>query len=204
MRKLLRSRTARAFVWLLCLLPAVLLYIEFRTSGLGANPIEKITLFTGNWTLRLLLVTLAITPLRRALNLPELILLRRTLGLFAFFYGCLHFTTWIWLDRFFDWNEMWTDLTKRKFIIAGMVAFVAVVPLALTSTNWWIRKLGRNWQRLHRLVYLSAAAGVVHYWWKVKSDIRLPLLYAAILLLLLAARLIWRKRQGGALKPGAS
>ena len=144
-------------------------------NDLGANPIEFITHATGDWTLRFLLITLAITPLRRILNLPDLIRFRRMLGLWAFTYGCLHLTTWLWLDKFFDLHEMWADVVKRRFITAGMTGFVLMIPLAITSTAGWIRRLGgRNWQRLHRLIYVSAVAGVVHYYWLVKSDIRLP------------------------------
>jgi sulfoxide reductase heme-binding subunit YedZ len=116
------------------------------------------------------------------------------LGLWAFFYGCLHLMTWMWLDKFFDPAEMWNDVVKRRFITAGMLAFLAIAPLAVTSTQGWIRRLGRNWGRLHRLIYVSAAAGVVHYWWLVKSDIRLPLLYGVILAILLGLRLL-RLRQ---------
>ncbi len=119
------------------------------------------------------------------------------LGLFAFFYACLHFTTYIWLDKFFDWREMWKDVMIRRFITAGMLAFVLLIPLALTSTAGWVRRLGgKNWQRLHRAIYVSAAAGVVHYVWLVKSDLRAPLTYAAILALLLLWRvLLWLARR---------
>ena len=112
------------------------------------------------------------------------------LGLWAFFYGCLHLMTWMWLDKFFDPQAMWEDVVKRRFITAGMVGFVFLIPLAITSTTGWIRRLGKNWTRLHRLIYLSALAGVIHYWWLVKSDIRLPLLYGLILAVLLSVRLV--------------
>lgn len=192
----LRSRWAKAVVFLLCLLPAALLVVRGLQNDLGANPIEFITHATGDWTLRFLLITLAITPLRRILNLPDLIRFRRMLGLWAFTYGCLHLTTWLWLDKFFDLHEMWADVVKRKFITAGMTGFVLLIPLAITSTAGWIRRLGgRNWQRLHRLIYVSAAAGVIHYYWLVKSDIRLPALYGAILALLLGWRLVDARRR---------
>lgn len=181
-------RRAKPIVFVLCVAPAVWLAWGAWKDMLGVNPIETITRSTGDWTLRFLLLTLAITPLRRARGWSDLIAFRRMLGLWAFFYGCLHLMTWVWLDRFFDVREMWIDLTKRRFIMAGMTGFAAMVPLAFTSTRGWIRRLGRNWTRLHRLVYVAAAAGVVHYWWLVKSDIRLPLLYGVLLAILLGAR----------------
>jgi len=183
-------------VWGLCLLPPALLAARAARNDLGANPIEFITHATGDWTLRLLLITLAVTPLRRILNLPDLIRFRRLLGLFAFFYACLHFATWIGLDKFFDPAEMWADVVKRRFITAGATAFLLLIPLALTSTAGSIRRLGgRRWQRLHRLIYVSALAGVIHYFWLVKSDMRLPALYAAILCVLLGARAYHRRRR---------
>jgi len=155
--------------------------------------VEFITHKTGDWTLRFLAITLCVTPLRKLLQLPELIRFRRMLGLFAFFYGCLHLTTYLWLDKFFAWGEILKDVAKRPFITAGFTAFVLLVPLAITSTAGWIRRLGgKRWQSLHRLVYASAVAGVIHYYWLVKSDIRLPLLYGAIFTVLLAYRLVVR------------
>jgi methionine sulfoxide reductase heme-binding subunit len=160
-------------------------------AGLGANPIEKITHVTGDWTLRFLLITLSITPLRKLLKLPWLIRFRRMFGLFAFFYGCLHFLTYIWLDKFFNLHEIFADVAKRKFITIGLTAFVLLIPLAVTSTAGWIRRLGgKRWQSLHRLIYVSAIAGVIHYLWLVKADIRKPLQYGIILGLLLFYR-IW-------------
>lgn len=185
-------RWLKVFVFLACLVPLGLLAYGSQTDGLGANPIEYITRATGTWTLRFLLISLTITPARRILNQPKLIAFRRMLGLFAFFYGVLHLTTWLWLDKFFDPREMLADLTKRRFIMMGMFAFLLLVPLAVTSTKGWIRRLGKNWGKLHRLVYVSTLAGVIHYWWLVKSDIRLPLLYGAILTTLMLAR--WRKK----------
>lgn len=185
----LRSRWLKPAVFAACLAPLVSLAVNAARDNLGANPIEYITRALGDWTMRFLLLTLAITPARRLLGQPDLIRFRRMLGLFAFFYCMLHLITWVWLDKFFDLPEMWADVVKRRFITAGMLGFAAMVPLAVTSTAGWIRRLGgRNWQRLHRLVYLSAAAGVVHYWWLVKSDIRMPALYGVILAGLLAAR----------------
>ena len=201
MRSPLRSRWSKPVVFLGCLAPIVLLLVEAMRNGLGANPIEYITHFTGDWTLRLLLITLAITPVRKLLHQPDLIRFRRMLGLWAFFYGCLHLTTWMWLDKFFDPAEMWADVVKRRFITAGMVGFVAMVPLAITSTKGWIRRLGRSWSRLHRLIYLSALAGVIHYYWLVKSDIRLPVLYGVILVVLLGLRLVKAKVSGTRAEP---
>ena len=160
-------------------------------AGLGANPIEAITHTTGDWTLRFLLASLAITPARKLLHLPSLIKFRRMLGLFAFFYACLHFTTYIWLDKFFNLHEMLADVAKRKFITVGFTAFVLLIPLAVTSTAGWIRRLGgKRWQALHRLIYFSAIAGVIHYLWLVKADIRKPLEYGAVLAVLLGYRLL--------------
>jgi Predicted membrane protein len=194
MRQLLSRRWMKPLVFALCLSPVLLLGWQALHSGLGANPIEFITHFTGDWTLRFLLIVLAITPVRKLLGLPELIRFRRMLGLFAFFYGLLHFTTYIWLDKFFVWSDIWKDVIKRPFITAGFTAFVLMIPLAITSTAGWIRRLGgARWQALHRLVYASAAAGVIHYYWLVKSDIRRPVAYgAAIGILLLYRARSWR------------
>jgi methionine sulfoxide reductase heme-binding subunit len=169
--------------------PVFLLAWRGFSGGLGANPIEFITHTTGDWTLRFLLITLTVTPLRKLLRFPELVRFRRMFGLFAFFYGCLHLLTYVWLDKFFAWGEMLKDVAKRPFITAGFTAFVLLVPLAITSTAGWIRRLGgKRWQMLHRLIYVSAVAGVVHYYWLVKSDIRMPVFYGALLAVLLAYR----------------
>lgn len=175
-----------------------LLFYGF-TDRLGVNPIEFVTRSTGTWTLVLLLVTLAITPLRRIAGLPWLIRLRRMLGLFAFFYGCLHLTTYLWLDQFFDVAAIVKDIVKRPFITIGFATWVLMVPLAVTSTHAMVRRLGgRNWQRLHRLVYAVGICAVIHYWWLVKKDIRQPAIYAAVLAVLLGLRLAWwwRGRRG--------
>ncbi|HEY4052643.1 MAG TPA: protein-methionine-sulfoxide reductase heme-binding subunit MsrQ [Terriglobales bacterium] len=162
-------------------------------AGLGANPIEKITHVTGDWTLRFLMITLAITPLRKLLKVPSLIKFRRMLGLFAFFYVTLHFLTYIWLDKFFNLHEILADVAKRKFITIGFTGFVLLIPLAITSTAGWIRRLGgKRWQALHRLIYLVAIAGVIHYLWLVKADIRRPVQYGILLAALLLYRVaIW-------------
>ena len=175
----------------LSLVPALLLARKALNGELGANPIEFVTHWTGDWTIRFLCITLAITPLRKLVGLPELIRFRRMLGLFGFFYASLHFLTWFVVDKFFDWNEIATDVVKRPFITAGFTAFVLLIPLAITSTAGWIRRLGgKRWQMLHRLIYVSACGGVMHYYWLVKSDIRLPLLYGAIVTVLLAYRVV--------------
>jgi sulfoxide reductase heme-binding subunit YedZ len=173
-----------------CLGPLARLAWKAFHDGLGANPIEVITHSTGTWTLVFLLVTLSITPLRKLSGALWLIRFRRLLGLFAFFYGVLHFTTYIWLDKFFDLHEMMKDVYKRPFITVGFTAFVLLIPLALTSTQSMIRRLGRRWQILHRLIYVTAALGVVHYLWLVKADRRVPEIYGAILAVLLAYRAI--------------
>lgn len=171
----------------------------FAYSGqLGANPIEFITRSTGTWTLVFLLLSLSITPLRQLLRQPQLIKFRRMIGLYAFFYACLHLTTYFWLDQFFDWPGIVKDIIKRPFITVGMASFLLMAPLALTSTNAMIRRLGgRNWQRLHRLVYAVGVGGVVHYWWLVKKDLTEPLIYGSVLTVLLGYRLVvlWRKRR---------
>jgi len=190
-KRLAARRWIKIPVFALCLTPLLLLAWKAFHQDLGANPIEFITHATGDWTLRFLALTLAVSPLRRMLRLPELIRFRRMLGLFAFFYGCLHFTTYLWLDKFFDFHEIVKDVWKRPFITAGFLGFISMAPLALTSTAGWIRRLGgQRWQMLHRLVYLAGIAGVVHYYWLVKSDVRKPLLYGSIVLVLLAERAV--------------
>jgi methionine sulfoxide reductase heme-binding subunit len=190
------SRLARfaikAPLFLVCLAPLGWLVWGAATHGLGANPIDAITDETGTWTLRFLVATLSITPLRRLTGWNGAIRFRRMLGLFAFFYGSLHFLTYIWLDQFFEVPEIVKDIAKRPFILVGFTAFTLMVPLALTSTAGWIRRLGgRRWNLLHRLIYLSAIAGVVHYWWLVKADVTRPLRYGVIVAVLLLGRLWW-------------
>ena len=183
-------RYFKPIVFLACLIPlGRLAWLGFH-AGLGANPIEFITHSTGDWTLTFLLVTLSITPLRKLTRQYWLISFRRMLGLFAFFYGSLHLMTYVWLDKFFDVHEMLHDIAKRRFITAGMTAFALMIPLALTSTKWSIRKLGKRWQMLHRLIYFSASAGVIHYIWLVKADLKKPLEYAFVLGMLLTYRLV--------------
>ncbi|MFQ5903696.1 MAG: sulfite oxidase heme-binding subunit YedZ, partial [Candidatus Binatia bacterium] len=189
-------------VFLACLIPLGLLGLYAYTDNLGANPIEVITRLTGKSTLVFLLITLSVTPLRKLSGLQWLIRLRRMLGLYAFFYACLHFMTYIVLDQFFDLQEVVKDVTKRPFITVGFTSFVLLIPLALTSSSGMIRRLGKRWQQLHRLIYLSAIGGVIHFLWLVKADLRRPLIYGAILTLLLTYRVItrWRPRQSVGLR----
>jgi methionine sulfoxide reductase heme-binding subunit len=188
------ARTWKRVVFGASLLPFGYLLFLAGTGNLGVNPIETITLFTGRWTLRFLLITLAVTPLRRLFHWNRAIQFRRMLGLFAFFYACLHLATYVVLDQFFDWRTIVEDVTKRPFIMAGMGAFVLLAPLAVTSTQSWIRRLGRRWSQLHMLIYPAAILGVTHFIWKVKSDLRMPTRYAVILAVLLGFRMIWAAR----------
>jgi len=188
----------KSALWLACLSPLARLLVLGLTGGLGANPIEFITLATGTTTLVLILATLSITPLRRLTRQNWLIRLRRPLGLFAFFYALLHFTTYVWLDKFFELDEMLKDVAKRPFITAGFLAFVLMIPLAATSTTGAVRRLGGPaWQRLHRLIYVTGCAAVVHFWWKVKADHFEPAVYALILTVLLLARMLrlWNEKR---------
>ena len=195
----------KPFVFLACLIPALLLGWDAFTGGLGVNPIEDITHRTGDWALRFLLVTLAVTPLRRLAGWNGLVRFRRMVGLFAFFYAVLHFSTYLVFDHFFDLLLIIDDVAERKYVTAGFVGFVLMIPLAVTSTQGWIRRLGKRWTALHRLVYASAVAGVVHFLWLVKIDIGEPLIYAVILAILLGARLAHRYRgHGGAVRPAAT
>lgn len=187
--KFIRALKVAAF--LSCLGPVLVLTWKGFHDGLGANPIDVITRTTGKWTLTFLLITLSVTPVRKLSGMTWLIRFRRMLGNFAFFYGSLHLMTYVWLDKFFDVHEMLHDIAKRRFITAGLTAWLLMLPLAITSTKGWIRRLGgKRWQMLHRLIYFSAAAGVIHFIWLVKADLRRPLTYGAILAALLAYRLI--------------
>jgi methionine sulfoxide reductase heme-binding subunit len=194
-------RLAKPLVFAACLLPAASLAWRAATGELGANPISEITHRTGDWTLRFVLITLAVTPLRRLSGRASLATLRRMVGLFAFFYASLHFLTYVVLDQFFDLPGIVRDIVRRPYITAGLIGLLSMIPLALTSTAASMRRLGeRTWQRLHRLVYLTAVAGVVHYWWSVKADTRLPAIYAGITAVLLGIRagiaLAGRRRRG--------
>jgi methionine sulfoxide reductase heme-binding subunit len=187
-------RYAKPAVFLLAIAPFAWLVFRTMTGRLSVNPIEDITLTTGIWALRLLLVTLAITPLRRLTGWHRVIQYRRMLGLFAFFYATLHLLTYLVLDQGLAFKFILPDIVKRPYITAGMTAFVLMIPLAITSTKGWIRRLGRRWQLLHRLVYVSGAAACLHFIWKVKVAIGEPVYYAAILIVLLAFRILWRFR----------
>ena len=186
----MKPRYLKPFIFIAALLPLARLGWKAYNSALGANPIQVITWSTGTWTLVFLMLTLSITPLRKLTQQYWLIQYRRMLGLFAFFYGCLHFLTYIWLDQFFDVHSMLKDIAKRPFITVGFTAFVLLIPLALTSTQRSIRWLGKRWQMLHRLIYVTAVLGVIHYIWLVKADLRKPLIYAAILSVLLGYRIL--------------
>jgi len=188
-------RYAKPAVFVLALTPVLWLGFRAFFGSLGVNPAETLQLDTGIWALRFLLITLAITPLRRLTGWNRIIQYRRMLGLFAFFYATLHLFTYIVLDRFFEFSGILEDVAKRPFITAGMSAFALMIPLAITSTKGWIRRLGRKWQLLHRLIYFSAAAACLHFLWKVKVAIGEPVYYAAILGFLLGFRLLWRFRQ---------
>jgi sulfoxide reductase heme-binding subunit YedZ len=182
-------RVIKALVFLVCLGPLSVLVWKGLHEQLGANPVDVITRTTGRWTLTFLLITLSVTPLRKLSGWPWLVRFRRMLGLFAFFYGTLHLTTYVWLDKFFDVQAMFHDIAKRRFITAGMTGWTLMLPLALTSTAGWIRRLGgKRWQQIHRLIYFTAMAGVVHFIWLVKADLQRPLTYGAILAILLAYR----------------
>jgi methionine sulfoxide reductase heme-binding subunit len=184
----------RAAAFGAALLPAIWLVVGFLRDDLTANPIEYITRHTGFWALMLLVTTLAVTPLRRLTRWNEVIKLRRMLGLFAFFYATLHLLTWIVLDKFFDFAWMLEDVAERRFITIGMLTWVLLLPLALTSTKGMIRRLGRRWQTLHRLSYVAAITGVVHFWWLVKADLFEPQMVGLALSVLLGFRAWWTWR----------
>lgn len=182
----------KPLVFCVSLLPLVWLCWLAWQDRLGANPVETLSHRTGDWSLRFLLLTLAVTPLRRLSGWNWLLKFRRMLGLFAFFYVCLHLGVYLIFDQFFDPSAILEDIAKRPYITVGFAGFLLLIPLAATSTNGMIKRLGRNWQRLHRLVYLIGVLGVVHYWWLVKADISEPLLYAGLLTMLLGYRAWWR------------
>jgi methionine sulfoxide reductase heme-binding subunit len=186
----------------LCLVPFVHLVWGVAYDALGANPVEAVTHSTGWWTLFLLCATLGVTPLRRATGANWLLKLRRMLGVYAFFYATLHFLTYVWLDQWFDIGAIAKDVLKRPYITVGFTAFLLLIPLAATSTNAMQRRLGRNWQRVHRFIYLIAVFGVLHFWWLVKRDVTEPALFALVVSGLLGARLYWRvRRRTGIARP---
>ena len=187
----------KVVLFVLALLPLAKLMVNGLMDHLGANPIERILRRTGFWTLTMLTLTMAVTPLRQLTGGVWIGRIRRMLGLFAFFYGCLHFATYLVLDQFFDWPGILKDITKRPYITVGFSAFLLMMPLAITSTDAMLRRLGgKRWRALHRLVYLITAAGVVHFWWLVKKDITEPLIFALVLVLSLAVRQFYARRSG--------
>lgn len=189
---------AKPIIFVLSLVPLAWLVWNGVADDLGANPVETIRRYTGDWTLRFVLIALAVTPLRRITGWNAIIRVRRMLGLFAFFYACLHFISYIWLDQFFMWEAIIEDVLERPYITVGVLSFLLLIPLAVTSTNGMVRRLGgRRWQRLHRLVYIIAIGGVIHFFWLVKSDISEPVIYGALLALLLGYRLLWSLRKAG-------
>ena len=192
-----RQRSAiKVIVFVLCLAPLARLAWGVWNDTLGANPIEFIIRALGDWGLRFVLVTLAVTPLRRITGWTWLMSLRRMLGLYAFFYATLHLSAYIWVDQFFDWIAIAKDIIKRPFITVGMMTFTLLVPLAITSNNAMIRRLGgKRWQILHRAIYAIGALGVLHFWWMVKLDVTQPLIYTAALAVLLGLRVFWSKRR---------
>lgn len=177
-----------------CLLPAAdLVWRALHPEGLGVNPIEEVEIFTGLWTLRFLAITLAVTPVRELLHLGFLSKYRRMFGLFTFFYAFVHLSMWVGVDWFFAWGLMGGEIVKHKYILVGMASFLMLVPLALTSTNGWVRRLGgRRWRRLHQLIYFIAIGGTVHYLWAVKKDTLFPLVYLTVFIVLLLYRVIAR------------
>ena len=194
----------RAGVFLACLIPLGHLVWQGVRNRLGANPVEYITHSTGWWALTFLLIVLCVTPLRKLTSLPWLLRLRRMLGLFAFFYASLHFLTYIWLDQFFDWKDIVKDIGKRPFIMLGFAAFVLLIPLAVTSTNAMVKRLGaRRWQWLHRAIYPLSALAVAHFWWLVKKDVSEPFIFAVLLAALLIVRLLYLLRQQRRVSTGA-
>lgn len=188
------SRVFKPLLFILLLLPAIYYAWGVWADALGANPLEAVIRGLGDWGLRILLLTLFISPLRRLLNWAQILRVRRMLGLYAYFYVVLHLMGYLWFDQFFDWEEIWFDILERPFITVGMLSVVLLTPLAVTSTNRMIRRLGKNWKRLHRLVYPIGMLSVLHFWWMAKLDKTEPAIYAVILALLLAERLYrkWR------------
>jgi len=182
-------RFIKPIIFILCLLPLFLLFRNFYLDELGANPFEVLTRNTGEWTLRFVLLTLAMTPLRRFTGSAWPLRLRRMLGLFAFFYVCVHLLTYLWLDHFFDWEEIIIDIVKRPYITFGMLAFTLLLPLALTSTKKMMKRLGYRWKSLHKLIYVIAILGVLHFLLLVKADLREPIIYAFVLVTLFIVRL---------------
>jgi len=193
----------KRLLFILALIPlARLVWLGFN-DNLTANPIEFIERSTGTWALIILLITLSLTPIRLITGIAWQIQLRRMMGLFMFFYACLHFTTYVWLDHWFDWSEITKHIIKHPYVLVGFSAFVLALPLAMTSTNGMMRRLGSRWKQLHYMVYVVAILGVLHFWWLVKKDIREPLVYAIILFLLLGIRVYYKFKKQISLRENA-
>ena len=193
-KRILFNPWTKRSLFVVCLIPAALLILRGFEGRLGANPVEFIEHSTGDWAIRFLLITLCVTPLRKIFNQPLLTRFRRMLGLFSFFYVVVHLMMYLTFDQMFDVRAIFADVAKRLYIMAGTAGLLMLIPLAITSTAAMVRRMGaKNWQRLHRLIYFATLAGVIHYYWLVKSDVRLPLLYGSLVALLLAYRLVsWR------------
>jgi sulfoxide reductase heme-binding subunit YedZ len=189
------NKVFRPALFILLLLPALYYSYGMWQDTLGANPLEAIIRGLGDWGLRILLITLAISPVRRLLNWPQILRTRRMLGLYTYFYVVLHLFGYLWFDQFFDWEEIWFDILERPFITVGMISVVLLTPLAITSTKGMIRRLGKNWMRLHLLIYPISVLIVVHFWWMVKLDVTEPMIYSFILTLLLAERLFRKMKR---------
>ncbi len=189
------STLIKLVLFILCLTPFLLLVADAANDNLGTNPVETLTHETGEWALRFLLITLCVTPLRRLMHINWIIKLRRMLGLYAFFYALLHFITYIWLDQFFDWQEILIDIPKRPFITIGFISFVLLIPLAITSTNAMQRRLKKKWLTLHKLVYVIPMLVVVHFIWSLKADYSEPLFYSFIFLALMLSRVIYDRKK---------
>ena len=183
------SRVLKPVLFALMLVPAAYFGWGIWQDALGANPLEAVIRGLGDWGLRFLLITLLVSPLRRLLNWAQLLRLRRMLGLYAYFYVVLHLLGYLWFDQFFDWEEIWFDILERPFITVGMISVVLLTPLAITSTKGMIKRLGKNWKRLHTLVYPISMLAVLHFWWMVKLDVTEPAIYAGIVAVLLSERL---------------
>src|SRR6202167_1168173 len=208
MNSILTNKWTKVLVFLICLVPLGVLVWEAFTGGLGSNPTQFLEHATGDWTLRFVAITLSITPLRKILHQPQFIRFRRTFGLFAFFYGCCHFSVYLTFDQVFDLHGIWADVLKRRYITVGFTGFVLMIPLALTSTAGWIRRMGgRRWAMLHRAIYLTAIAGVIHYYWLVKIDETVPVGFATVVVVVLVYRIVTyfvdRKNKPAA-RPGSS
>jgi len=189
------TRVVKPLVFVVCLVPLAYLSWAFFHDGLGANPIREAEIQTGLWTLRGLAITLAVTPVRKLTGWGILAKYRRMLGVFTFAYACVHLSLWVGVDWFFDWRSMGKEIVKHKYILIGMTTFSLLLPLAVTSTNGWVRRLGgKRWAKLHRLVYVAAVTGTIHYLWAVKKDTFFPLVYLGTFAVLLGVRLAGRRR----------